>query len=76
MNAAVRSKWKKWIFPACALCLLAGVGIFLALRDALPQGTVLQPNLENHEFYKTCYSIFRELYRANRESMYALQDNL
>ncbi len=46
------------------------------LRDALPQGTVLQPNLENHEFYKTCYPIFRELYRANRESMYALQDNL
>lgn len=62
-----------------AMLAAAGCGAlkdFLALRDALPQGTVLQPNLENHEFYKICYPIFRELYRANRESMYALQDNL
>ena len=33
MNAAVRSKWKKWVLPVCAACLLAAAGIFLALRD-------------------------------------------
>ncbi len=70
-----------WQCSSYGDAMLAAVGCgalkdFLALRDALPQGTVLQPNLENHEFYKTCYPIFRELYRANRESMYALQDNL
>lgn len=42
---------------------------FHALRDALPAGTVLTPNLENHRYYAARYPIFRDLYRNNRDLM-------
>lgn len=45
---------------------------FTALRQALPQGTVLQPDLENHAFYTKRYGIFRDLYLKNRSYMYEL----
>lgn len=57
--------------------MLAAVGCgalkdFPALRDALPRGTVLTPDPENHRLYQEQYPIFRDLYLANRERMYAL----
>lgn len=45
---------------------------FAALRGALPTGTVLQPNEQNHQFYAARYPIFRDLYLDNRQRMYAL----
>ena len=57
--------------------MLAAVGCgalkdFPALRDALPRGTVLTPEPENHRLYQEQYPIFRDLYLANRERMYTL----
>lgn len=45
---------------------------FTALRQALPQGTILYPDPKNHAFYMERYPIFRDLYLANRQRMYAL----
>ena len=57
--------------------MLAAVGCgalkdFPALRDALPRGTVLTPDPENHRLYQEQYPIFRDLYLDNRERMYTL----
>lgn len=54
--------------------MMAAVGCgrldnFGALRQALPKGTVLEPNLENHRLYADTYPLFRELYLRNRELM-------
>lgn len=40
---------------------------FAALRAALPQGRILQPDRKNHEFYQEHYPIFRDLYLENRD---------
>lgn len=45
---------------------------FSALRQALPQGTVLQPNPENHAYYTAHYPIFRDLYLGNKNMMHQL----
>ena len=42
---------------------------FAALRDALPEGTVISPNADNHEYYKKHYPLYRELYLRNRDLM-------
>lgn len=57
--------------------MMAAVGIgaldsFSSLRKALPPGTILTPCMENHDFYKKLYPVFRDLYLDNREKMYLL----
>lgn len=57
--------------------MLAAVGggalaDFGALRKALPQGTVLQPDMANHALYEKNYEYFRALYLTNRDMMHAL----
>ena len=42
---------------------------FAALREALPEGTVICPNADNHEYYKKHYPLYRELYLRNRDLM-------
>ncbi len=59
--------------------MLAAVGCgaladFEALYQALPAGTVLTPNMENHAYYKAHYPIFRDLYLDNCERMHILPD--
>ena len=69
--------------PECWQCctfgdaMLAALGAgaldsFSALRQALPAGTVLQPDETAHRLYASRYPIFRDLYRSNREQMHAL----
>ena len=58
--------------------MLAAVGVgalesFAALRAALPQGRILQPDRKNHEFYQEHYPIFRDLYLENRDRMHRMQ---
>ena len=58
--------------------MLAALGVgalesFAALRAALPQGRILQPNRKNHEFYQEHYPIFRDLYLENRDRMHRMQ---
>jgi len=58
--------------------MLAALGVgalesFAALRAALPQGRILQPDRKNHEFYQEHYPIFRDLYLENRDRMHRMQ---
>lgn len=55
--------------------MMAAVGCgrledFRALREALPEGTVLKPDEENHRLYAGRYPLFRELYLRNQELMH------
>lgn len=57
--------------------MLAAVGIgalngFPGLRKALPAGTILSPQQENHAFYQRHYPLFRDLYLDNRDKMHLL----
>lgn len=45
---------------------------FPDLRKALPRGTVLVPDPENHKLYEKNYRIFRDLYRNNKQLMHDL----
>ena len=59
-----------------AMLAALGVGVlesFAALRAALPQGRILQPDRKNHEFYQDHYPIFRDLYLENRDRMHKMQ---
>ena len=55
--------------------MMAAVGCgrledFRALREALPEGTVLKPDEKNHRLYAGRYPLFRELYLRNQELMH------
>ena len=57
--------------------MLAAVGSgllrdFRALRQALPKGTMLYPNRENHALYESRYEDYRALYLANKDLMHKL----
>lgn len=57
--------------------MMAALGVghlkdFSELRKALPKGTVLYPNFENHARYEKNYRVFRELYINNRQLMHEL----
>lgn len=59
-----------------AMLAAVGGGVlkdFRELKEALPQGTVLYPDMENHEFYKKHFEIYRELYLRNKDLMHRLQ---
>lgn len=43
---------------------------FHGLREALPKGKTIFPDMENHEFYKRSYGIYRDLYLNNKELMH------
>ena len=45
---------------------------FADLRQALPPGEIFRPDAGVHQFYAARYPIFRDLYLANRQRMYAL----
>ena len=45
---------------------------FAALRDALPAGTLLHPDQDNHRLYVRRYDLFRDLYLDNRRRMHEL----
>lgn len=58
--------------------MMAAVGCghldgFPALRKALPKGTVLYPNEQNHALYQKRYPQFRELYLRNRNLMHSCE---
>lgn len=68
---------ESWQCSAFGDAMLAALGAgaldsFSALRQALPAGTVLQPDETAHRLYASRYPIFRDLYRSNREQMHAL----
>lgn len=57
--------------------LLAAIGTgrlkdFHELKAALPEGKVIQPEMEVHEFYKKNYPVYRDLYLNNRELMHRI----
>lgn len=59
-----------------AMLAAVGAGAIKEIRDlrkVLPEGKNLYPNLENHEFYKKRYDIYKELYLDNKERMHMLQ---
>lgn len=45
---------------------------FKELRDALPPGTFIEPDMENHRFYAENYEMYRDLYLNNKEIMHRL----
>ncbi len=57
--------------------LMAAIGIgairnFEAIRDIIPEGTVIEPNEGNHTLYKQLFPIFLRLYHDNKKSMHEL----
>lgn len=43
---------------------------FHDLREALPEGRVLQPDAENHKYYQEHYKIYKQLYLKNKDLMH------
>ena len=48
------------------------ISSFVELRDALPLGTYIKPNMENHKLYAQNYEIYRDLYLNNKDIMHKL----
>ena len=46
---------------------------FHQLKEKLPAGRLIQPDRENHEFYRGNYPVYRDLYLNNRELMHRMQ---
>lgn len=58
--------------------MMAAVGAgalkdFRALKKALPRGQVLQPDGENHRYYREHYEIYKQLYQSNKDLMHRNQ---
>lgn len=47
---------------------------FKELKAALPQGTVIKPDMDRHAVYEKQYEIFIQLYLNNRKLMYELKE--
>lgn len=45
---------------------------FHQLKEKLPEGRIIGPDRENHEFYQRNYPIYRDLYLNNRELMHRM----
>ena len=58
--------------PESYQCSSYGDAMLAALghKEALPEGKTILPNMQNHEFYKSNYSIYRDLYLNNKELMH------
>lgn len=56
-----------------AMMAAIGAGVlenFHDLREALPEGRVLQPDAENHKYYQEHYEIYKQLYLKNKDLMH------
>ena len=45
---------------------------FHQLKEKLPEGRIIGPDREKHEFYQRNYPIYRDLYLNNRELMHRM----
>ncbi|MDD3174042.1 MAG: FGGY-family carbohydrate kinase, partial [Herbinix sp.] len=59
--------------------MMAAIGVgtlkdFKDLKAALPKGTVIKPNMENHKIYEKYYKNFIKLYLNNKELMHELKE--